>query len=133
MTPLAQRIAIAKAVGWKQQEQFEDSFSKPTTKVSRGLMWTHPELPVPVRVLPNYLSDLNAMHEAENILTDNQAGTYLDNLIIVTEAKESFGFKPTEDRWNHWSVYHATASQRAEAFLRTLSLWEDSVPEPINP
>lgn len=60
--------------------------------------------------LPNYTTDLNAMHEAEKTLTPIQATTYfvmLDELL--------------EDR-----VVFATAAQRAEAFLRTIGKWEDS-------
>lgn len=56
----------------------------------------------------NYCADLNAMHEAENILRGEEWDTYVDLLA---------------DTWIQ--VAHATARQRAEAFLKTLGKWED--------
>ena len=60
---------------------------------------------------PDYLNDLNAMHEAENdVLTTAQMttmGQYLHQRLGML-----WGF--------------ATASQRAEAFLRTIDKWEAS-------
>lgn len=62
---------------------------------------------------PDYLNDLNAMHEAEEKLTDSQTQKYIDELVNVTNV----GYR------NYYAVYHATAAQRAEAFLRTLNLY----------
>lgn len=61
--------------------------------------------------LPDYLTDLNAMHEAEKVLTRIQYmvySNYLDN---------EFAYSQT--------IYakSCTAAQRAEAFLRTLNLY----------
>ncbi len=65
--------------------------------------------------LPDYLSDLNAMHEAEKMLTPEQMASYANwldvNSLHIMGAPISF------------DSLHATASQRAEAFLRTLNLW----------
>jgi len=58
--------------------------------------------------IPNYCNDLNAMHEAEKALTVEQWHDYVN-------------FMPS--RWE--CAVHATARQRAEAFLRTLGKWED--------
>ena len=62
--------------------------------------------------LPDYCNDLNAMHEAEKMLKGyEQIATYVWHL---------------ENRSGDWSTYehlmatHATARQRAEAFLRTM-------------
>jgi nanoRNase/pAp phosphatase (c-di-AMP/oligoRNAs hydrolase) len=65
-----------------------------------------------VYLLPDYLNDLNAMHEAEKVLTREQLDTYL------YELHELIGH-------NHIERYAvtATAAQRAEAFLKTLNLW----------
>ncbi len=54
--------------------------------------------------LPDYLNDLNAMHEAEKVLQGEQLTEYVE-------------------RWVEWN---STAAQRAEAFLRTLGPWKDS-------
>jgi hypothetical protein len=60
--------------------------------------------------LPDYVNDLNAMHEAE--------GT-LDKIQLWRMARE-IG-KQFEEQW----YFRATARQRAEAFLRTLGKWEE--------
>lgn len=68
---------------------------------------------------PNYCADLNAMHEAEKVLiagfedepeSSEPWSDYQTNLIIACPAYLS---------------YHATARQRAEAFLRTMGKWEE--------
>ena len=69
----------------------------------------------PVRSLPHYERDLNAMHEAEEMLAAWYTGVhpsdedFLHNLIkvVATEGK-------------HRMAHHATARQRAEAFVMTL-------------
>ena len=67
-------------------------------------------------LIPDYLNDLNAMHEAEKVLmTKPNAGelvtTYLELL------------QDSHPRWI--TSCFASASQRAEAFLKTLNLWKD--------
>lgn len=65
------------------------------------------------RSLPNYSTDLNAMHEAESILTTDQFYLYsswIDKLAPKNEYRAFLG---------------ATARLRAEAFLRTLGKWEE--------
>ncbi len=96
MTPAAQRIAIAEACGYW-----------PTM---RGVpVWYERDGGhVVFNDLPDYLNDLNAMHEAEKALNEEQMCDYIQKYI-----RESC---PT--RWTC-----ATAAQRAEAFLRTLNLW----------
>lgn len=68
----------------------------------------------------NYSGDLNAMHEAEHVaLSDSRAQRYVDHLISVTGAtlKREDG---TSYGVMHWLIYHATAAQRADAFLLTI-------------
>ena len=62
---------------------------------------------------PSYLSDLNAMHEAEKVLETGLRGRYLLNLEQTTNNTEQ----------KAWPEVTATAPQRAEAFLRTLNLY----------
>jgi hypothetical protein len=64
----------------------------------------------------NYCTDLNAMHEAEKVLTDEQC------LFIRLHMRERLENHPAS-RY----VWNATARQRAEAFLRTLGLWEEAL------
>jgi hypothetical protein len=91
MNKEAQRIAIAETCGWKTGYRDPEAW--------------HP--------LPDYLNDLNAMHEAENVLfgrNDWSSCKYDEYLDVATSSW----------KWN------ATASQRAEAFLRTIGKWEES-------
>jgi hypothetical protein len=67
--------------------------------------------------IPNYCADLNAMHEAEKALDYGQAVTYLKTLDEIVRRDPMGGI------WSHF--VHATARQRAEAFLRTISKWRD--------
>ena len=105
MKPEAQRIAIAEACGWTFIEKL--AFTG-IPKGSRGN--------ADARVIPDYINDLNAMHEAEKVLTQNQYWEYADLNLKATV-------------WQDGPPGHAyqcaTAAQRAEAFLKTLSLWRD--------
>lgn len=60
--------------------------------------------------VPDYPECLNAMHSAEKVLSPEQWLSYW--IFLGTELQDL-------------SVLHATARQRAEAFLRTLNLWKD--------
>ena len=59
----------------------------------------------------DFCSDLNAMHEAEKTLTNANMYVMEVQLKYVLSAGEFY--------------FHATARQRAEAFLRTLGKWEE--------
>ena len=101
MSPEAQRIAIAEVCGYRHGE------SKPfwmATPIGQ------PFVACSVDKLPDYLNDLNAMHETEKKLQPLQHRTYWEQLALYTKG---VGMYPGE----------ATASQRAEAFLRTLGKW----------
>lgn len=116
MTPAEQNIAIAEACGWKAENCWHpcnclDEYH------SEG-HWLDSEL-------PSYTTDLNAMHEAEKVLSNKGElvrQCYLDNLCITTngESAEMDGsYKEV------WAMCHATAAQRAEAFLKTIGKWKD--------
>ena len=97
MKPEAQRIAIAEACGW-------------TANPFGGLCPPnlHPATNINQQFeLPDYLNDLNAMHETEKVLTGNNRLRYCELVASITK---------------HDSMF-ATAAQRAEAFLRTISKW----------
>jgi len=59
--------------------------------------------------IPNYCKNLNAMHQAEETLPDGELWTMKYNL-------------PSQGGLE----FRSTARQRAEAFLRTLGLWEEA-------
>lgn len=114
MEPRAQRIAIAKACGWRPDSR----------NVGRhGALedgWWHPisgRFHIGNECLPDYRENLNAMHEAEKVLNDDQQWEWVTQ-IQRTLPKEPH-FKALVFR-----IGTATAAQRAEALLKTLSLWE---------
>lgn len=94
MNPIKQQITIAEACGWKYVN---------TAKIS----WFSPDGKERFKC-PDYLSDLNACHEMEKVLTYEQMSDYC-------------GWLPKDD----WGLIHATASSRAEAFLRCVGKWEE--------
>jgi hypothetical protein len=108
VSPEAQRIAIAEVCGWKLIRTGENPSPE-----WRG-MWHDPS-GTPIGFTPDYLSNLNAMHEAEKVLiTQLKVRAYATLLCSICE--HATPMVP---------VWHATASQRAEAFLRTIGKWED--------
>jgi hypothetical protein len=113
VTPEAQRIAIAEACGWKNHDHPDVMQCKQRWTMQK--QWCMD----PKGVLrfnhhrPNYLNDLNAMHEAEKTLTYAQGG----EMTLWIQRMTCAGYGPQ---------LFATASQRAEAFLRTIGKWEES-------
>ena len=101
MKPDEQRIAIAEACGWKRLQGDEYSITE----------WLHPQLGLAKNEneLPDYLSDLNAMHEAEKAFDGEQ---WLDYLLYLCGVC-------------NMHLDSATAAQRAEAFLRAIGKWRD--------
>jgi hypothetical protein len=105
------RIAIA--CGWKAVTQQADDCG---TFRSWGVRPNDVESMAPPYPLPNYHGDLNAMHEAEEIIKiiEGEWGGYCGYLV----------------KGNSWfTVVDATAAQRAEAFLRTIGQWEEEEDE----
>jgi hypothetical protein len=92
-----QRIAIAEACGWLQSRTCHWEGWWYLKKGKR----TYQQRP------PDYLNDLNAMHKAEKIMSYDEFDEYYVQLSMKM-------VRP----------FHATAAQRAEAFLRTLDLWK---------
>lgn len=128
MKPEAQRIAIAEACGWRVENQASaktDAFPFYLINAS-GVRsggwrtyegaWSHG--------IPDYLTDLNAMHEAEKsvIYPRSLAMVYLSRLQDVANTLSPARF---DDTARTLYCSSATAAQRAEAFLRTIGRWEE--------
>jgi len=96
-TPEQQRIAIAEACGWKPD--------------NRGFGWLSPHGYYAPE--PDYLNDLNAMHEAMKTLSLKMGIEFCNHL-------NDMGIL------GDWDMLTATAAQRAEAFLKTIEKWEYS-------
>ena len=117
MNKEAQQIAIAEACGWKDvkyTKHEEVDIENRSIIHWSGLIGIPPEfIHYQNRIrIPDYLNDLNAMHEAEKVLGE----------IYSIESCEY-------DDWlrstiGHDEKWRATAAQRAEAFLRAIGKWE---------
>ena len=116
MTEEQQRIAIAEACGWKDIKHTDH---EDVDIESRSIIYWSGLTGVPPEfihyenriVVPDYLNNLNAMHEAEKALTADQWYEY-DRLMPLRDPQKM----------------HATAAQRAEAFLRTIGKWTNNQP-----
>jgi hypothetical protein len=116
MTKEQQRIAIAEACGFTKEEPWLDGRD----------CWSHKDSPMHVgfEEVPDFLNDLNAMHEAEGSV-----------IFADSSLAEEYGMRLGKTYHPRWfidvtgsqlaAMCHATAAQRAEAFLRTLNLWQE--------
>lgn len=113
MTPEKQRIAIAEACGWWISESLS--------------IWQHKTKD---GAPPDYLNDLNAMHEAEKLLQwTDQDIKYTNYLFDAVGINRFYYTGATPEAFpadRQFAVFHANATQRAKAFLRTIDKWEES-------
>lgn len=113
MKPEEQRRAIAEFCGWKAAP--EPGHSSLGWGASGYKPYWHFD-----HQLPNYLDDLNAMHEAEKQLGEKEQEyamalllSFRTNGVRLSDLQKSF------------LCIHATAAQRAEALLKTIGKWRD--------
>lgn len=112
MSPEAQRVAIAEWMGLLEPpkckpsiEQLEAILADTSRNLKVDLLPSGE-----IRAVPDYTNDLNAMWTAEELL---QAG---DDCVTYRNWLERLS----------GSAWHATATQRCEALLRTLDLWSEA-------
>jgi len=98
MKPKEQRIAIAEFCGHK------DINNRIYVIVNDVIVWR----------VPNYLNDLNAMHEAEEVLGGPSDYKWAGYCNFLSDVCGEMG-----------SRIHASAEQRAEALLKTIGKWKD--------
>jgi hypothetical protein len=67
---------------------------------------------------PDFYSDLNAMHEAEKVLSPGK------QIELYNEHLSELRFMDGNSAVT-MQIWHTTAAQRAEAFLRTIGKWEE--------
>lgn len=135
MKPEEQRIAIAEACGWKPDDDGDGTGwkgswihqrligMKPTFRGGKVVSYLIEQ------TVPDYLNDLNAMHEAEKVLTTRaQISQYVWELERLTNWKADYIVGSDGKQYlcpaSYFCCVNATATQRAEAFLRTLNLWK---------
>lgn len=102
-------VAIAEACGWTEISSDCVVGKAPGETCNR------------VMFLSNYCANLNAMHEAEKVLTEFDWFIYVSHLAQIVRSSNQSEVKFGQS-------IHATARQRAEAFLRTLGKWEEVQP-----
>lgn len=111
MTPEEINIAIAKACGWTN---FRPTVPKRGSLIPR--FTADPPYRGDRKIIPDYCNSLDAMHEAEKNLcniVDMQPSDFIIYEGILMETCGRFEFH-----------FNATASQRAEAFLKTIGKWK---------
>lgn len=109
MKPEEQRIAIAKACGWQFIPEYyhgEDQPPESTTVTPDGRHLCG--------YYPDYLNDLNAMHGAVETLRGKTGPEWFDFQRLLMIGCGSW-----------MNCIQASAAVRAEAFLKTLSLWKN--------
>lgn len=134
MSPEAQRIAIAEACGWKFEHKNKGSNywvecivvtspggkqchgwcpNPPPYKAGKAVDEYHKRVAEDIAKtgIPDYLNDLNAMHEAEEVLIEEESPAvpilYRGYLDIATRGRP----------------WHATAAHKAECLLKARNLW----------
>ena len=95
-------VAIAEACGWTYDPEEEGWFG-PNNEFDDETMG-----------VPNYASDLNAMHEAVTSQEEHVQTAFMLELCQLCQS------------WGAWPIL-TKARQRAEAFLRTVGKWKEGV------
>jgi hypothetical protein len=121
MNPEQQRIAIAKACGWKFIPDYCHGKDEPPefttiTPDGRHLCGYYPD----------YLNDLNAMNSA---VLEKFNGPAPDGWAFIDNLRVACGIPHSS---TCMALVCAAAEQRAEAFLKTLNLWADEPKETIS-
>jgi hypothetical protein len=138
MTNKEINIAIAEACGWLKFTQFTTypkswgrtpaRYHTPIWSLTSSTDMTEDECTkygwhgdghISIDHIPDYCNDLNAMHEAEKGLPENRKTLFAFMLAQVLDTS------PTLDLNDQFLNIHATAIQRAEAFLKTIGKWEE--------
>lgn len=128
-----QRIKIAETCGWKEIRAEVDWLPKELTGI---FTWSHPTDAEKIKYfinrkpIPDYLNDLNAMHEAEKacLTTIPLVTDYGIRLVNALHREHKKNPRIQDTSWRIPVVgncgWFATAAQRADAFCETLNLWE---------
>jgi len=114
MTDEQINAAIAEACGWVDCRVVQ----KATLGSCKPVAYGRPNEYGCDFVWPSFATDLNAMHEAEKWMISSLR--LLDFWKFAEQLKRIVPANLGDD-----SYIHATARQRAEAFLRTLGKWEE--------
>ena len=111
-----QRIKIAEALGYTHVRIVKAIEGPPDIGIGH-----HPTEP---HSIPDYLNDLNAINNALAYLTPKQLEQWAVELTAIVLENNSGAWWDLNINETA-QVLSATAEQWAEAFLRTLNLWEE--------
>ena len=102
---------------------------------SCGLHWLQSDKKGCGNPVANYPGDLNAMAWVEQTLTPDQREDYAHALSQMVPQSVNHGPLAVDEPeagdimcWSLFDLATATATQRAEAFLRTVGLWTEDAP-----
>ena len=119
-----QRIAIATACGWelspdgkKWRTPYRSSY-RFRRKIGDQFYYTNE--------VPDYLNSLDAMHEAVDAKWKADPYFGMSLAIKLTEVVTGLPYSAQVAAECLEDMITATAAQRAEAFLKTLGLWEET-------
>ena len=136
MTNEQLNIICAEAEGWKCVQKVYDGYiengliSVRDVFLNGAIVGVMPinfqkgfigDRPYHYHAIPNYGEDLNAMHEVEKVL--KYEPDYILHLVQLLDVPDGRGDWDDEELWA--SVVMATATQRREAFVRTIGKWEE--------
>jgi hypothetical protein len=126
-----QQIAIAEYCGWK--EIGKSGVYQNTDKGINGCMpygEVHKKrikMKLPGAnsfLVPDYLNDLNAIHEALQYLKDNYTSQDFQKARFINHLENIVSSEVPNSGWS-FALTTATAAQKAEAFLKTIGKWEE--------
>jgi hypothetical protein len=118
MTDSEMRIAIAEASGWTNIEN---------THTMAGIWKGYPPTGAIIgkkEVLPDYPNDLNAMHEAMQVISLSKADEWNKNLYVAVFKDSEVTPDQLTDAELTYALNNAPARQRAESFLKTIGKWK---------
>lgn len=144
MTPEKQRIAIAewcgavwyrhpvsridnrvyKFLAWPGVQEYEGQSEQWKVKSDGTERMCSMDYMAREFFIPDYLNDLNAMHEAESKLNESQKA-YFCAWLGEHVTNDNPELKRRSFAACKFRYIHATASQRAEALLRAIGKWTD--------
>jgi len=97
------RIKIAELCGYKAQEGRVDGLGRPFLRLGETGRYLH------ISEIPDYLNDLNACHEFEELIVGD-----------VEKELRYLGHLNEATRDNKLGMFRATAEQRCKAFVLTM-------------
>lgn len=109
------------AKGYTSDESQAGRYSPEEAKTHESVHGDHDDVTIVPFGVPNYTGSLDAMHEAEAYATEHKItgwywDAYWDELQSLVGCESFCRFNSCDCR----DVLHATAAQKAEAFLRVL-------------